>query len=71
LRPLRVEPLPEYDEEAVGVSREALVRVGRQAYSVPARFVGKLLRARVRFLGESTPPRGTFFSFRHRSVPIS
>jgi hypothetical protein len=47
LRPLRVEPLPEYDEEAVRVSREALVRVGRQAYSVPARFVGERLRARL------------------------
>jgi hypothetical protein len=47
LRPLRVEPLPEYDEEAVRVSREALVRVGRQAYSVPSRFAGERLRARL------------------------
>jgi hypothetical protein len=28
------------------VSREALVRVGRQAYSVPARFAGERLRVR-------------------------
>jgi hypothetical protein len=46
LRPLHVDALPEYDEAVVRVSREALVRVGRQAYSVPARFAGERLRVR-------------------------
>jgi transposase len=38
---------PEYDEEVLSVSREALCRVGKQAYSVPARYAGERLRVRI------------------------
>jgi transposase len=38
--------LPEYEELTAWVSREALVRVGRQAYSVPARYIGQQVRVR-------------------------
>jgi hypothetical protein len=47
LRPLAAGRLAEHEEELVRVSREGLARVGRQAYSVPARFAGERLRARV------------------------
>jgi hypothetical protein len=39
--------LPEYEELTAWVNREALVRVGRQAYSVPARYIGQQVRVRV------------------------
>lgn len=39
--------LPEYEELSALVSREALVRVGRQAYSVPARYIGQRVRVRM------------------------
>jgi hypothetical protein len=47
LHPLPAERLTEHEEEVVRVSWEGLVRVGRQAYSVPSRFAGERLRARV------------------------
>jgi hypothetical protein len=47
LRALAPTRWPEYDEELVAVSREALCRVGRQAYSVPARYAGERLRVRI------------------------
>jgi len=47
LAPLPAERLPEYEEEEVRVNREAIVRVGKQAYSVPSRWAGAGLRARV------------------------
>ena len=47
LRSLPPTRWPEYDEEAVRVSREALCRVGKQAYSVPARYAQERLRVRV------------------------
>ena len=40
--------LPEYEEEEVRVSREAIARVGKQGYSVPARWAGRRLRARIK-----------------------
>jgi hypothetical protein len=39
--------LPEYEELTAWVNREALVRVGRQAYSVPARYIGQQVRVRM------------------------
>ena len=39
--------LPEYEEEEVRVNREAIARVGKQGYSVPARWAGRRLRARI------------------------
>ena len=39
--------LPEYEELTAWVTREALVRVGRQASSVPARYIGQQVRVRV------------------------
>ena len=39
--------LPDYDELTAWVSRESLVRVRRQAYSVPARYIGQQVRVRV------------------------
>jgi hypothetical protein len=47
LRSLPPTRWPEYDEEVVRVSREALARVGKQAYSVPARYARERLRVRV------------------------
>ncbi len=47
LRPLAETRWPEYDEEVARVSREALVRVGKQSYSVPARYAGERLRVRI------------------------
>lgn len=47
LRPLVATRWPEYDEEVSRVSREALVRVGKQTYSVPARYAGERLRVRI------------------------
>jgi hypothetical protein len=47
LRALPPTRWPEYDEEVVAVSREALCRVGKQAYSVPARYAGERLRVRI------------------------
>jgi hypothetical protein len=47
LRPLAATRWPEYDEEVGKVSREALVRVGKQVYSVPARYAGERLRVRI------------------------
>ncbi len=47
LRSLPARRLPEYEEVEVQVSREALVRVGKQGYSVPARWSGRRLRARI------------------------
>jgi hypothetical protein len=46
-RPLVATRWPEYDEEVGRVSREALVRVGKQVYSVPARYAGERLRVRI------------------------
>lgn len=42
---------PEYEEQEVCVNRESIVRVGKMGYSVPSRWVGRRLRARI---GEST-----------------
>jgi len=39
--------LPEYEEEEVQVSRESVVRVGKQGYSLPSRWAGQRLRARI------------------------
>jgi len=39
--------LPEYDEVEVRVNREGIIRVGKQGYSVPARYIGRRLRVRV------------------------
>jgi hypothetical protein len=39
--------LPEYEEEEVRVNPEAIARVGKQGYSVPARWAGRRLRARI------------------------
>lgn len=47
MQPLPGVRLPEYEEQEVSVSRESLARVGKQAYSVPSRWAGKRLRARV------------------------
>lgn len=47
LLPLPAVRLPEWDEMEARVSRESLVRVGRHGYSVPARYIGRKLRARV------------------------
>src|SRR4029077_10688274 len=47
LRALPPTRWPEYDEEVLSVSREALCRVGKQAYSVPARYAGERLRVRI------------------------
>ena len=47
LRPLAATRWPEYDEAVGKVSREALVRVGQQVYSVPARYAGERLRVRI------------------------
>jgi hypothetical protein len=47
MQPLPSLRLPEYEELSAQVSREALVRVGRQAYSVPARYIGQRVRVRV------------------------
>lgn len=47
LLPLPPIRLPEWDEIEVRVSRESMVRVGRHGYSVPARYIGRKLRARV------------------------
>ena len=46
MRPLPPIRLPEYEELVGQVSREALVRVGKQAYSVPARYIGQRVRVR-------------------------
>lgn len=47
LRQLPATRLPEYEEVEVVVSREAIARVGKQGYSVPARWTGRRLRARM------------------------
>ena len=47
LRALPSTRWPEYEEEPVPVSRQALARVGKQAYSVPARYAGERLRVRI------------------------
>jgi hypothetical protein len=47
LGPLPAQRLAEHEEAVVRVSREGLVRVGRQAYSVPSRFAGERLRVRL------------------------
>jgi hypothetical protein len=47
LGPLPPRRLPEYEEEEVRVNRESIVRVGKQAYSVPSRWAGSSLRARI------------------------
>ncbi len=47
MRALPALRLPEYDELSAQVSRESLVRVGKQAYSVPARYIGQRVRVRV------------------------
>lgn len=39
--------LPEWDEIEARVSRESIVRVNKHGYSVPARYIGRKLRARV------------------------
>lgn len=46
MQPLPPMRLPEYEELVGQVSRESLVRVGRQAYSVPARYIGQRVRVR-------------------------
>jgi len=47
LLPLPGMRLPEWDELEVRVSRESMARVNKHAYSVPARYIGRTLRARV------------------------
>jgi hypothetical protein len=47
LEPLPSKRLPEYDEIRAEVNREGIVRVGKQGYSVPARWVGKKVRVRM------------------------
>ena len=47
MQPLPPIRLPEYGELTAQVSRESLVRVGRQAYSVPARYIGERVRVRL------------------------
>lgn len=54
--------LPEYEEEEVRVNRESIVRVGKQGYSVPSRWAGRSLRARI---SESE------IAFYHRSEKIA
>lgn len=39
--------LPEYEELEVRVNREGIVRVGKQGYSLPGRWIGVSLRVRV------------------------
>jgi hypothetical protein len=46
LRPLPLSRLAEYEDCETRVSREGIARVGRQGYSLPARWVGRSLRAR-------------------------
>lgn len=79
LRPLVASRLADYEEEPVRVSREALVRVGKQTYSLPARYAGEVLRARlyeteIEFWWDGTlverserprGERGTFIDWRH------
>lgn len=47
MQPLPSTRLPEWEELNVPVSRESLARVGRHGYSVPARHIGRTLRARI------------------------
>ena len=47
LNPLPDNRLPEYDEITGDVNREGIVRVGKQGYSVPARWVGRKVRVRI------------------------
>jgi len=47
LRALPGTRLPEYEEIECVVNREGIARVGRQGYSVPARWIGQRLRARI------------------------
>lgn len=47
LGPLPPQRWPEYDELEVRVSRESIARVGKMGYSVPARWAGRSLRARI------------------------
>jgi len=47
MRELPPARLPEWDEVQCRVNRESLARVGKAAYSVPARWIGESLRARV------------------------
>jgi len=47
MRPLSVHRLPEYREESARVSSWSTVRVMRNAYSVPSRLIGEMLRAHV------------------------
>jgi hypothetical protein len=47
MRPLPDQRLCDYEEQEVTVNRESMVRVGKQAYSVPSRWAGSRLRARI------------------------
>lgn len=47
LGPLPSRRWPEYEEEEVRVSRESIARVGKLGYSVPSRWAGRRLRARI------------------------
>lgn len=48
LQPLPTQPLDPCREERVRVSRFSTIRVGKQTYSVPARFIGTHLRVEIR-----------------------
>lgn len=47
LGPLPTERWPEYEEVEARVSRESIARVGKVGYSVPSRWAGRRLRARI------------------------
>lgn len=47
MRPLAAEPLPEFTEARVSVTSWSTIRVLHNTYSVPARLIGRELRARI------------------------
>lgn len=47
MRPLQVRRLPEYRVESARVTSWSTVRILRNAYSVPSRLIGEMLRAHV------------------------
>ncbi len=47
MRPVTVEPIPEYTLETAPVSKNSIVQVARNAYSVPSRLIGKRVDCRV------------------------
>lgn len=46
MRLLKVEMLPEYNEEKTHVSKWSLVQIDRKSYSVPSRLIGQTVRIR-------------------------